>query len=78
MPTKVFNELDKSKQDKIIESAIKEFAEYGYEEGSTNRIVKDCGISKGSLFKYFENKEELYAVRQRRFARPREESDEEV
>lgn len=60
MPTKVFNELDKSKQDKIIESAIKEFAEYGYEEGSTNRIVKDCGISKGSLFKYFENKEELY------------------
>lgn len=60
MPKKVFVELDKEKQDRIVEAALKEFAEYGYENGSTNRIVKDCGISKGSLFKYFDNKEELY------------------
>ena len=59
MPKKVFNELEKEKQDRIIEAAIKEFAEYGYENGSTNRIVKECGISKGSLFKYFENKEDI-------------------
>lgn len=60
MPLKVFTELDSEKQERIISAALKEFAEYGYENGSTNRIVKDCGISKGSLFKYFENKEELY------------------
>ena len=60
MPTKVFIDLDKEKQDRIIDAAINEFAEYGYENSSTNRIVKTCGISKGSLFKYFENKEELY------------------
>ena len=60
MPTNVFNELDEEKKIRIIEAAIKEFAEYGYENGSTNRIVKECGISKGSLFKYFESKEELY------------------
>lgn len=60
MPTKVFNELSSYKKEKIIDMAIKEFAEYGYENGSTNRIVKNSGISKGSLFKYFENKEELY------------------
>ena len=60
MPKKVFEELEKEKQDRILDAAIKEFAEYGYENGSTNRIVSVCGISKGSLFKYFENKEELY------------------
>lgn len=60
MPTKLFNELDDVKKKRITEAAINEFAVYGYENGSTNRIVKDCGISKGSLFKYFENKEELY------------------
>ena len=37
-----------------------EFATHGYENSSTNRIVKECGISKGSLFKYFKSKEELY------------------
>ena len=60
MPSKIFTELDNEKQERILEVALKEFAEYGYENASTNRIVKNCGISKGSLFKYFENKEELY------------------
>ncbi|MCC0673356.1 TetR/AcrR family transcriptional regulator [Clostridioides sp. ES-S-0145-01] len=39
---------------------ISEFATYGYTNSSTNRIVKSSGISKGSLFKYFSTKEELY------------------
>ena len=60
MPKKVFLELDAEKQKRITDAAIKEFATYGYENSSTNRIVKECGISKGSLFKYFDNKEELY------------------
>ncbi|MCR4990478.1 MAG: TetR/AcrR family transcriptional regulator [Lachnospiraceae bacterium] len=60
MPNKVFLELDTNKQESITDAAIKEFALYGYENSSTNRIVKECGISKGSLFKYFNNKEELY------------------
>ena len=56
MPMKLFTELDSEKQERILDAALKEFAEYGYENGSTNRIVKNCGISKGSLFTYFENK----------------------
>ncbi|MBQ8950222.1 MAG: TetR/AcrR family transcriptional regulator [Eubacterium sp.] len=60
MPDKIFNGLDSEKQERILDAALKEFAEYGFDNGSTNRIVKECGISKGSLFKYFENKEELY------------------
>lgn len=60
MPTKLFFELNESKQRKIINVGITEFATYGYTNSSTNRIVKSSGISKGSLFKYFSCKEELY------------------
>ncbi len=60
MPKNTFLELDEAKKEKITEAALNEFAAYGYEISSTNRIVKECGISKGSLFQYFENKEDLY------------------
>ncbi|MGO0883232.1 TetR/AcrR family transcriptional regulator [Clostridioides difficile] len=60
MPTKLFFELNEDKQRKIIGVGISEFATYGYINSSTNRIVKSSGISKGSLFKYFPNKEEFY------------------
>lgn len=60
MPTKIFFELNDEKRNKIIEICIAEFSQYGYTNSSTNRITKNAGISKGSLFKYFQNKEELY------------------
>jgi TetR/AcrR family transcriptional regulator len=59
MFTKFLN-LDKEKQDRIINAAIKEFAQNGYEKASTNAIVKEAGISKGLLFHYFQNKKQLY------------------
>ena len=37
-----------------------EFAEFGYEHGNTNRVAKAAGISVGSLFKYFDSKEDLF------------------
>lgn len=49
-----------NKKDKIYESALNEFSKNGYEIGSTNSIVKESGISKGALFKYFESKANLY------------------
>ncbi|MGL5440252.1 MAG: TetR/AcrR family transcriptional regulator [Filifactoraceae bacterium] len=60
MPTNVFIELSEEKRENIIKVSIAEFSKYGYENSSTNRIVQDAGISKGSLFKYFKNKEELF------------------
>lgn len=60
MPEEVFFNLNEEKKERIINAAMIEFATYGYENSSTNRIVKECGISKGSLFKYFKSKEELY------------------
>lgn len=60
MPTTVFNELSEEKRENIINVCIAEFSKYGYENSSTNRIVQHAGISKGSLFKYFKSKEELF------------------
>lgn len=48
-----FLNLDSEKQNRILNAAINEFAEKGYENASTNEIVKDAGISKGLLFHYF-------------------------
>lgn len=60
MPTNLFYQLDNDKKTKIINVGISEFAKHGYINSSTNRIVKSSSISKGSLFKYFQSKEELY------------------
>ena len=55
-----FENLDSEKQQKILDSALMEFAENGYGKASTNRIVKQAGIGKGMLFYYFKNKKDLY------------------
>ncbi len=60
MPTSLFLGLNSQKQQNILTAGISEFADYGYENSSTNRIVKKAGISKGSLFKYFSTKEDFY------------------
>jgi TetR/AcrR family transcriptional regulator len=57
--SKFFN-LDPEKQDRIINAAIKEFAQKGYDNASTNEMVKEAGISKGLLFHYFKNKKQLF------------------
>lgn len=55
-----FEKISEEKKNRIIKAALKEFAVKGYEEASTNNIVKEAGISKGMIFHYFENKKNLY------------------
>lgn len=43
-----------------MNAAMKEFVRKGYEHASTNEMVKGAGISKGLLFHYFNNKQELF------------------
>lgn len=52
--------LELKKKERILKAAFKEFANHGYENASTNRIVKAAGIGKGMLFYYFNNKKDLY------------------
>lgn len=60
MPEKLFYELDEDKRNRIVNAGLGEFAQNSYNEASTNNIVKAANIGKGSLFKYFNNKEDLY------------------
>ncbi len=60
VPTKVFKNLPEEKQRRIIEEAVREFAFYGFNGASINRLVKNLGIAKGSIFQYFGSKEGLF------------------
>lgn len=55
-----FKQLDREKRENIRYTALKIFAKKGYEDASTNKIVEEAGISKGTLFYYFKNKQGLY------------------
>lgn len=57
---RLFEGLSEEKQARIINGALEEFTKNGFEKASTNVIVKNAGISKGALFKYFSNKRSLY------------------
>lgn len=45
---------------KIIESAKNEFVSKGYEKASMRMIAKKSGMTAGNLYRYFDNKEQLY------------------
>lgn len=47
-------------KEKVIESAIQEFNEHGYEESSLNHVCKIGEISKGIIYHYFKDKDDLY------------------
>jgi AcrR family transcriptional regulator len=60
MPTKRFKNLDPERRANILTAAQNEFITNGYESASLNTIIAKAGISKGSLYYYFEDKSDLY------------------
>lgn len=44
----------------ILNAAIEEFTDKGFASASTNTVVQNLNISKGSLFQYFNDKETLF------------------
>jgi len=47
-------------KDKLIGATLNEFCENNFENASLNRIIKNAGISKGTFYYHFKNKESLY------------------
>lgn len=47
-------------KDQILTSAITLFARYGYKKTTIDDIAKELGIAKGTMYRYFTNKEDLY------------------
>lgn len=60
MPSSTFENLSVEKKQRIIAGAMKEFSKKSLNEASISNIVKNSGISRGSFYQYFEDKEELY------------------
>ncbi|SFS92126.1 TetR/AcrR family transcriptional regulator [Marininema halotolerans] len=52
--------MPSDKREAVLQAAINEFSERGYEQGSTNRIIQQSGISKGLLFHYLGSKKNVY------------------
>jgi len=57
---KAFYQIEESKRLKIIEEAMIVFSEESFDNASLNKIIKAACISKGGLFKYIDNKKDLY------------------
>lgn len=48
--------------DYVLEAATQLFVELGYEQTTTNHIAEKAGVSIGSLYQYFPNKQSLLLV----------------
>ncbi len=55
-----FRKLPEEKRNKIMDTAIVEFAELGFDNANINTIAMKAGVSVGSMYKYFDNKEDLF------------------
>ena len=55
-----FTQNDDARRSRILEAALREFADKGYKKASTNTIVREANVSKGLLFHYFISKKDLY------------------
>ncbi|WFP63605.1 TetR/AcrR family transcriptional regulator [Mesorhizobium sp. WSM4904] len=51
---------DPVKRAQIIEGARRVFIDKGFEAASMNDITREAGVSKGTIYVYFANKEELF------------------
>src|SRR5580700_2956086 len=51
---------DNAKRRQIVEGARQIFLANGFDAASMNDIAKAAGVSKGTLYVYFQNKEQLF------------------
>ena len=55
-----FHNLPPEKQERVLEAALGEFSDKGYQQASVNTMVSASGISKGSIYQYFKDKKSLF------------------
>ena len=60
MPSERFLKLKTIKKRNFLRKAYKEFALHSYEGASITQLVADLKMAKGSIYQYFNDKEDLY------------------
>lgn len=53
---------DPVKRAQILDGAMRVFMRMGFDASSMNDITREAGVSKGTLYVYFKNKEDLFAA----------------
>jgi AcrR family transcriptional regulator len=53
---------DPVKREQILDGAMRVFMRQGFDASSMNDITREAGVSKGTLYVYFKNKEDLFAA----------------
>ena len=61
MPRSTFFNLPEDKRARVVEALKVEFAARPYVRASVDRVIGAAGVSKGSFYQYFENKDDAYA-----------------
>lgn len=54
--------MPKERKEALLNAALKEFTQRGFDQASTNEIAKNSGISKSLMFHYVKNKQELFML----------------
>ena len=62
MPRPRFGKLEAQRQEEILAAAAQEFAEHGYSRASMNLIIERAGLSKGAMYYYFDDKQDLFTT----------------
>ncbi len=60
MSKKRFDNLSTERKERLFDCAAEEFSAHGFEGASLNRILRQSGMSKSSLYYYFEDKSDLF------------------
>jgi TetR/AcrR family transcriptional regulator, fatty acid metabolism regulator protein len=59
---------DESKQARILKAALKVFADKGYNAATMSEIANVANVAEGTIYKYFENKNDLlFSIPKKRF-----------
>lgn len=53
---------DPAKRQQILEGAKRVFMKMGFDAASMNDVTREAGVSKGTLYVYFANKEDLFSA----------------
>ncbi len=54
--------MTKERRSQIIEAATAVFAHLGFDKARMDDIAKKSGVSKGTLYLYFESKDDIISV----------------
>ncbi|MGR3763131.1 TetR/AcrR family transcriptional regulator [Rossellomorea sp. NS-SX7] len=60
MSPKVSQEHKEQRRNQLLQAAEEVFIEHGYEHTTMKHVMDKAGVSRGGLYQYFDNKEDLF------------------